>query len=109
VHGRPVLVLPPGTDSSSVPVGAPVLLRTQGFLFGRTLGRTTLAPGAARTARVPLSAVIPVRTDLKVPTTVRPLSGDAVLPAAAGAARVDLGRESLGSRLCDYLTSSLIH
>jgi putative peptide zinc metalloprotease protein len=109
VHGRPVLVLPPGTDSSSVPVGAPVLLRTQGFLLGRTLGRTTLAPGAARTARVPLSAVIPVRADLKVPTTVRPLSQDAVLPAAAGAARVDLGRESLGSRLCDYLTSSLIH
>jgi hypothetical protein len=36
---------------------------------------------------------------------VRPLGDDAVLPAAAGAARVELGRMSLGARLLDYLAS----
>jgi putative peptide zinc metalloprotease protein len=105
VNGRPVLVLAPGTDSSAIPVGAPVLLRTQGILVGRTLGRTVVAPGAARTASVPLTAIVPVRTGARVPATVRPLGDDAVLPAAAGAARVELGRMSLGARLLDYLAS----
>jgi putative peptide zinc metalloprotease protein len=108
VDGRPVLVLPPGTHSASIPIGATVVLRSQGFLAGRTLGRTTVAPGAPRRARVSLTAISPLHTGIRVPATVRPLNGDPVLPVDAGSARVNLGRSSLALRLYhEYLASAL--
>ncbi|MFD9892460.1 daptide biosynthesis intramembrane metalloprotease [Amycolatopsis sp. NPDC059027] len=93
------LVLPSGTDVTELRPGQRVVLERGGLFFTTTLGTAEIGAGTATPAEVPVSALLPLRSDIPGHALTLPLSTvDAGgLPERSGLAHVETGSVSLGT------------
>ncbi|MFB9627927.1 daptide biosynthesis intramembrane metalloprotease [Nonomuraea helvata] len=96
--GRADLVLTTDPGPDVLKTGATVQLLRNGVVFKERVGTATIAGTHAREISVPVSVLLPVRTDLELPGTVSgyPLEMTTAPPDSQGVARIEAGRRPLG-------------
>ncbi|MEQ4718628.1 daptide biosynthesis intramembrane metalloprotease [Nonomuraea sp. B19D2] len=102
--GRAELVLTTDSGPDVLRTGATVQLLRNGVVFKERTGTATIAGTRAREVSVPLSVMLPVRTDGELPGTVAgyPLEVTQAPRESQGLARIEAGHRPLGTWL--YLT-----
>ncbi|WP_433438826.1 daptide biosynthesis intramembrane metalloprotease [Nonomuraea sp. CA-141351] len=102
--GRAELVLNADAGPDVLRSGATVQLLSNGVVFKERIGTARIAGTQARQTSVPVSVMLPVRTDLELPGTVDsyPLEVTVAPSESQGAARIEAGHRPLGVWL--YLT-----